>query len=201
MGRGVPKIGSSDVRSMRMDTAVGMFFSNLITFFIILTVAATLGAAGITRIETAADAAAALRPVAGDFAFLLFALGIVGTGLLTVPVLAGSAGYAVAEAFGWKEGLGKRFGQASGFYLIIALATLVGFFVNFTSIGSMTMLYYAAMLNGVLAPPLLIIILLVGNNKRILGPRTNGFLSNALGIIITAVMSFVGIAVVASLFV
>jgi NRAMP (natural resistance-associated macrophage protein)-like metal ion transporter len=201
MGRGVPKVGTSDVKRMRTDTIVGMFFSNLITFFIILTVAGTLGASGVRNVATASDAAQALRPIAGEFAFLLFALGILGTGLLAVPVLAGSAGYAVAEAFGWKEGLGRRFGQAPGFYAVIALATLIGLFVNFSGIGAMTVLYYAAMLNGVLAPPLLIIILLIGNNKRILGGKTNGAISNILGLIITAVMSFVGVATIFSLFV
>jgi Mn2+/Fe2+ NRAMP family transporter len=201
MGKGVPKIFSSDVRKMRNDTAIGMLFSNLITFFIVLTVAGTVGAAGVTSVQTASDAAQALRPVAGEFAFLLFALGIIATGLLAVPVLAGSAGYAVAEAFGWKEGLGKRFGQAAGFYIVIALATLAGLFVNFSAIPAITLLYYAAMLNGVLAPPLLVIILFISNDSRILGSRTNGFLSNVLGIIITIVMSVVGIATIASLFI
>ena len=201
MGKGIPKVGNRDIKRMRTDTATGMFFSNMITFFIILTVAGTLGAAGITKVDTAADAASALKPIAGNFAFLLFALGILGTGLLAIPVLAGSAGYAVAEAFGWKEGLGKRFGQAPAFYIVIALSTLVGLLVNFSGIGSMTMLYYAAMLNGILAAPLLVVILLIGNNKKILGERTNGFFSNTLGIIITAIMGLVGIATIISLFV
>jgi NRAMP (natural resistance-associated macrophage protein)-like metal ion transporter len=200
MGRGVPRIGRRDLRSMRVDTAFGMLFSNLITFFIIVTVAGTLAASGLTTVDTAADAASALRPIAGDFAFLLFALGIVGTGLLAVPILAGSAGYAVAEAFGWHEGLGRRFGQAPAFYIVIALSTLFGIFVNFSGIGAMTMLYYAAMLNGVLAPPLLILILLICNNKKILGSRTNGFLSNGFGLIITAVMAIVALATIYTLF-
>jgi NRAMP (natural resistance-associated macrophage protein)-like metal ion transporter len=186
MGRGVPKIRSTDVAQMRIDTALGMLFSNLITFFIITSVAATLG--GMGQISTAADAAAALRPVAGNFAFLLFALGIVGTGFLAVPVLAGSAGYAVAEAFGWREGLGKKYSQAPGFYGVIALVTLVGLLVNFSSVGAMTILYWAAMLNGVLAPPLLIILLMIGNNKKIMGARTNSWLSNLLGIVTALVM-------------
>src|SRR6185437_5431929 len=101
MGKGVPKVHSQDVQTMRIDTVMGMLFSNIITFFIVVSVASTLGAAGITSISTAADAARALQPVAGNFAFLLFTLGILGTGLLAVPVLAGSAGYAVAEAFNW----------------------------------------------------------------------------------------------------
>ena len=200
MGRGVPKIMPKDIRRMRFDTAVGMFFSNTITFFIILTVAGTLAQSGITNVATAADAASALRPIAGDFAFVLFALGIVGTGLLAVPILAGSAAYAVSEAFGWREGLGRRFGQAPGFYAVILLATVFGLLVNATSIGSMTMLYYAAILNGVLAPPLLFIILLIANNKRIMGSRTNGVLSNVLGIVITALMGVVACITILTFF-
>ncbi|MDB5224967.1 MAG: putative family Mn2+/Fe2+ transporter [Candidatus Adlerbacteria bacterium] len=192
-GKGTPKIRESDVTQMRVDTAMGMLFSQVITFFIIITVASTLGGS-LTQIETAADAAQALRPFAGDFAFLLFTLGIVGTGLLAVPVLAGSAGYAVAEAMGWKAGLGKKFGQAYGFYGVIAVATIVGLFVNFSSIGSMTMLYYAAMLNGLLAPPLMILLLLISNNKKIMGSHTNSWISNLFGITITAVMSVVALA-------
>jgi NRAMP (natural resistance-associated macrophage protein)-like metal ion transporter len=194
MGKGIPKIKSGDVQQMRLDTALGMLFSNLITFFIIITVATTLGTAGVHTINTAADAAGALKPLAGDFAFLLFTLGILGTGLLAIPVLAGSAGYAVAEALGWSEGLGKRPSQARGFYGIIAVATLVGLIVNLTPIGPMTMLYYAAMLNGVLAPPLMVLLLFIGNNKKILGERTNPAWSNLLGVAITLLMGCVALA-------
>ena len=193
MGKGAPKIKSGEMAQMRTDTALGMLFSNIITFFIIVTVASTLGTAGIHSVATASDAASALRPLAGDFAFLLFTLGILGTGLLAVPVLAGSAAYAVAEAFNWKEGLGEKFNKARGFYGVIAAATIIGLLVNFSGIGPMTMLYYAAMLNGVLAPPLLIIILLIGNNKKILGEHTNSRLSNILGWTITAIMSAVAL--------
>ena len=192
-GEGVPLIKHTDIRTMRIDTLLGMLFSQLIMFFIIVSVAATLGAAGTHTIATAADAALALRPVAGNFAFLLFTLGIVGTGLLAVPVLAGSAGYAVAEALEWRVGLGKRFGKARGFYGIIIAATFVGLFVNFTSVGPITMLYYAAMLNGVLAPPLMILILLIANNKKILDKYTNKWIANTLGITITVIMSLVSL--------
>jgi NRAMP (natural resistance-associated macrophage protein)-like metal ion transporter len=201
MGAGSPEVSAADMSNMRADTVIGMLISNLVAFFILVTVASTLGAAGITHIETAAQAAEALRPLAGDFAFLLFAAGIFGTGLLAIPVLAGSAGYAVAEALEWKAGLGKRFGQAQGFYIVISLATLVGLLVNFTPIGPMTMLYYAAMLNGVLAPPLIVLILLISNNERIMGGHTNGIVSNVLGWGIAGVMSLVGIAAIASFFV
>ena len=199
-GRGTPMMEPGDIRSMRIDTMLGMFFSQIVMFFIIVSVSATLGASGTHVINTAADAALALKPVAGNFAFLLFTLGILGTGLLAVPVLAGSAGYAVAEAVGWKVGLGKKYGKARGFYGIIIAATLVGLLVNATSIGAITMLYYAAMLNGVLAPPLMILILLIANNKKILGTHTNAALSNTLGVAITLIMSAVSLSFLFALF-
>jgi NRAMP (natural resistance-associated macrophage protein)-like metal ion transporter len=201
MGQGTPRVEVSDLRRMRTDTVIGMFLSNLVAFFILVTVASTLGAVGITHIETAAQAAEALRPLAGDYAFILFAVGIIGTGLLAIPILAGSAGYAVAEAFQWKAGLGKRFGQAEGFYLVIGLATVVGLLVSLSPIAPMTMLYYAAMLNGVLAPPLLILILIISNDKTIMGEHTNGVASNVVGWTITGIMTLVGFAAIVSLFV
>src|SRR3989344_5157912 len=193
MGEGVPMVTKEEISRMKVDTALGMFFSNFISLFIIVTVAGTIGMSGLHNIQTAADAANALRPLAGEWAFLLFAVGIVGVGLLAVPVLAGSSAYAIAEAFEWKEGLSKRFREAHGFYGVITIATLVGLAVNFVGIPSMTMLYYAAMVNGVLAPPLMILILLIGNNKSILGEHTNSRLSNILGIIITAIMSIIAL--------
>lgn len=189
MGRGVPKVTTEDIHQMRTDTATGMLVSNIVTFFIIITAASTLGSQGITSITSAAQVAASLEPFAGSFASLLFTLGIVGTGLLAVPVLAGSAAYAIAEAFNWNEGLGKTFIHAKAFYLVIILATTVGAIVNMSPINPITMLYYAAILNGLLAPPLMILILLIGNNKDILGERTNSFLGNTFGIIITLIMS------------
>ncbi len=183
---------------MRADTAIGMFFSQLVTFFIIITVAGTLGAAGIHSVDTAAQAASALEPFAGPFAKLLFALGIIGTGLIAIPVLAGSAAYAVSEALGWKEGLGKTFTQAHGFYGVIIVATLLGLLVNFTPVGPITMLYYAAILNGVMAPPLMVLLLLIGNNKKIMGSYTNNIWSNILGVIITAVMGAVAMSLLYS---
>ncbi len=199
MGVGVPKVTTGDMHGMRIDTALGMFFSQIVTFFIIVSVASTLGAGGIHSVDTAEEAAQALRPFAGTFASLLFTLGILGTGLLAVPVLAGSAGYAVAEAVGWKEGLSKRAFQAKGFYIIIALSTLVGLVVNLTPIGPMTMLYYSAMLNGVLAPPLMILLILVSNNKKILGKHVNSTLSNILAVTVTVVMSVVALLLLISL--
>lgn len=189
MGKGVPKITKTDVAQMRSDTAFGMLISNVVTFFIIITAAGTLGKEGITSITSASQVAASLEPLAGKSASLLFTLGIVGTGLLAIPVLAGSAAYAIAEAFGWKEGLGKTFKEAKGFYTVIILSTLIGVLVNLSSINPIVMLYYAAILNGLLAPILMILILLIANNKKILGKQTNGRLGNTLGIIITTIMS------------
>jgi NRAMP (natural resistance-associated macrophage protein)-like metal ion transporter len=189
MGYGKPKINIRDIRKMRLDTIIGMFFSNVVTFFIVVTSASTLAAHGVTHVETADQAAQALKPFAGDFAFLLFAAGIIGTGLLAVPVLAGSTSYAFAEAFNWRAGLYRKFSQAHGFYGIITIATLLGLLINFTPIKPFTMLYYTAVLNGVVAPPLMIVILLIANNKKIMNGRQNSVLSNILGIIVTVVMT------------
>jgi len=198
IGKGIPKIRPSDIGQMRIDTIFGMFFSQIIMFFIIVTVAATIGSTGQT-IATAADAAQALKPLAGNFAFGLVSRGILGTGLLAFPVLAGSAGYAVAEMLYWNVGLGKPCGQARGFYAIIAVATVVGLVVNFTSIGPITMLYYSAILNGVLAPPLMILLILIGNNRKILGKYTNSLASNILCITITVIMGAVALSLIYSL--
>lgn len=200
-GMGKPHIGDRDIKNMRYDTLFGMFFSNLIMFFIIATAGSTLFTHGITDISTAADAAEALRPLAGNLASLLFTLGIIGTGLLAVPVLAGSASYAVAEAFHWKEGLYRKFSQAHGFYGVITIATVVGLLVNFMGIAPFKMLYYTAVVNGLLAPPLLFVILRVANNKKILGKYTNSRWSNVFGWTIALIMSFAGIALLYELFI
>lgn len=200
MGKGIPRVNNRDIGEMRFDTIVGMFFSNLVMFFIIVTTASTLGSHGINTIQTADQAASALRPIAGDFAFLLFAAGIIGTGLLAVPVLAGSAAYALSETFNWKEGLGKSFTQAHGFYGVITLATLIGLLVNFTPIKPFQMLYYTAILNGICAPPLLVLIMLIGSNKKIMGKYTNGPLSNGMGWIITGLITLSVVFMIVSLF-
>ncbi len=200
MGVGVPKINKKDIRIMRIDTTFGMFFSNFITFFIILTAAATLGHLGITDVDTADKAALALRPIAGDFAYLLFTVGIIGTALLSVPILAGSASYAISEAFKWKEGFYKKFSKAHGFYGIITVATIVGLMINFTPIPPFKVLYYAAVLNGVLAPPLMALMMIIGNNKKIMGEHINSRFSNIFGWFITAVMTVVSIVLIYSFF-
>ncbi len=199
IGIGSPKIKDGDIKAMRLDTIVGMLFSNLVMYFIIITSASTLGANGAIHIETADQAAQALRPLAGDFAYLLFALGIIGTGLLAVPVLAGSASYALSETLNWKAGLSKKFRDARGFYGIITVATLVGLLVNFTPIKPFQMLYYTAVLNGICAPPLIIIILLIANNKKIMGKYINNRISNTLGIMIAIIMSVAAIGLIYSM--
>lgn len=201
MGAGEPRITVRDIRKLRVDTIFGMFFSNLIMFFIIITTGATLFRKGIGNINSAADAALALRPFAGDFAFLLFAIGIIGTGLLALPVLAGSASYAASEAFGWKEGLYQKLRRAHGFYGAIAVATIVGLLINFVNINPITALYYSAVINGIIAPPLIVMILFIANNKKIMGERTNNNLLNILGIITAFVMGAASVILLWTIFV
>lgn len=200
MGKGIPRIRNMDIREMRLDTAIGMLFSNMVMFFIMVTTASTLHANNIFRIETADQAAQALRPFAGDFAFMLFAAGIISTGLLAVPILAGSASYAIAETVGWREGLYLKFKKAHGFYGIITIATILGLFVNLTPIKPFQMLYYSAILNGICAPPLMMLILLIGNNKKIMGDHTNSIFSNVMGWIITLFMTAAAVALLANIF-
>lgn len=198
MGDSVRKVQRSRLLLMRVDTVFGMFFSNLVMFFIIVTSASTLGAAGITHIETAAQAAQALRPLAGNFAFLLFTGGIIGTGLLALPVLAGSSAYAVSEGFGWKRGLYNTFTEARGFYGIITVSTLIGLLVNFLPIPPFVLLYYTAVVNGLIAPILLVMILLITNNRKIMKRFTNSVFSNIFGAIITVLMMACGLTLIAS---
>ena len=169
------------------DTYVGMAFSNLVAFFIILTVAATLHQQGKTEIETAAQAAEALRPVAGPLAFFLFAVGIVGTGMLALPVLAGSAAYAVGEALKWPTGLERKAHEAKGFYGVIAVATLLGIILNFTPIDPIKALIWTAVINGVTAAPLMVVMMLMTTNRKVMGQftlskylRITGWLATAL---------------------
>jgi len=198
-GKGMPRVTLADLRAMRIDNVVGMFFSNLVMFFIIVTVASTLGLHGITDIQTANQAAEALRPLAGNITYLLFAVGVIGIGLLAVPVLAGSASYALSEALGWKAGLHYKFRQAHAFYITIAISMVIGAAINFLGIAPFQMLYFTAVLNGLVAPPLLVVLLLVSNNKKVMAKNTNGPLSNALGWIITGIMGVAGIALLATI--
>jgi Mn2+/Fe2+ NRAMP family transporter len=156
-------------RRMRLDTVIGMVFSNGIAFFVMLMGAVVLHAAGITDVQTAAQAAQALRPLAGNFAFLLFSLGIIATGLLAVPVLASSAAYAVAEALGWSEGLERHWREAKGFYAIIGTATLVGTGLGFTPIDPMKALYWSAVINGVVSVPIMVAMMLLAAKPSVMG--------------------------------
>jgi len=169
-----PEVRQREIKEMGNDTKIGMLFSNLMTFFIILTTAATLHAHGIVNIETPQQAALALKPLAGNFAYILFAVGIIGIGWQSIPVLAGSLGYAVAEAFGLTEGLSKKFMKAKIFYLIIALATLIGLAMNLLHIHIMKALYYAAVINGIAGVPLIAIIIILGDDERIVGRFKTG---------------------------
>jgi Mn2+/Fe2+ NRAMP family transporter len=182
------------------EEVLGMFTSEVATWFIIFTTGSVLHTHGITTITTADQAAAALEPLvhsfpyAGLLAKVIFATGILGVGLLGVPVLAGSAAYAVAEAFHWKEGLAKRLRQAPGFYMVIGIATLVGLALNLLGINPITALVYAAVINGVVAVPLLVLILLVANNRSIMHTSTNGRLANTVGILTVFGMGAAAIA-------
>lgn len=161
------------IRKMRTDVGTGMILANVVFFFIILTTAQVLFQNGITEINSAEEAALALRPFAGEYAFLLFALGIIGTGLLAIPILAGSGAYALAETMKWKEGLELKFSHAKGFYLVIVASIIVGLLLNLLHINPIKVLYYSAFLNGVIALPLLISIMVVGDDKKIMGLETN----------------------------
>jgi NRAMP (natural resistance-associated macrophage protein)-like metal ion transporter len=171
----------AELNQAKWDTIVGMFFCNIVFYFVILAAAATLHASGKTDIQSAVDAAQALRPIAGSEATILFAVGIIGAGFLAVPVLTGSSAYAVAETFGWKYGLDTTPKQAKQFYAVIAISTFVGALINFIGINPMAALFWTAVINGVLAPPLLVLIMIVSNNQKIMGNRVNARFTNFVG--------------------
>jgi len=175
----------AELRYSTLDVNVGMAFSNLVMYFIILGSAVTLFKAGKTDIHSAADAAEALRPLAGDFAVIVFAAGMIGAALLAVPILSGSAAYAMGEAFGWRYGLDTHWSRAKQFYLVIVIATTLGVAMNFTGINAIDALFYAAVLNGVTAPPLLVLIMLAARNPKVMGKQTIGPVLTTLGWITT----------------
>lgn len=187
---------SEELRAARKDVAFGMSVSVVVFYFIILTTGATLFAAGQRDVQTAQQAAEALRPLAGDAAYLLFALGLIGTGLLGVPVLAGSAAYAVAEAGAWRGGMDEKPRKAKKFYAVIALSMIVGMCLDYAGFDAIRMLFWSAVLNGVLAPPLIVIILFVCNNKKVMGGNSNGIWLNVFGIIASLVMSSAAVAMI-----
>ncbi|HEY3949010.1 divalent metal cation transporter [Phenylobacterium sp.] len=164
-----PKQAEAEFKRIRIDTYIGMALSNVVALFIVVTCAATLAAHGVTNIQTSAQAAEALRPIAGPAVFLVFALGIVGTGLLAVPVLAGSAAYAIGEALGWRVGLSRKFGRAREFYLAIAAATAVGAVLNFTPLDPFKALFLSAVINGVVATPVMVMMMLMVSRPKIMG--------------------------------
>ena len=174
---------------IRLDTWIGMGLSNLVALFIVITCAATLNATGQTDIDTAAQAAEALRPVAGDFAFLLFALGIVGTGLLSIPVLAGSAAYALGEVLGWRVGLALKAPQAKAFYGTIAAAVGIGALINLTPIDPMDALIWSAVVNGVVAVPVMLLMMLIGSRRKVMGDFILPPVLKAVGWLATTVLA------------
>ena len=192
---GTPQVSRNEVKMMKTDVAIGMFFSQLIMWSIIVTTAGSLHSQGITDVQTSEQVAKSLEPAvksfphSGQIAKTIFALGIVGTGLLAVPILTGASSYALADAFGWKQGLFKKFKQAKAFYLVIAVSTVIGLWINFTNIDPIQALVYTAVINGVTAIPILFVIMKIANDKNILGRRTNGRLTNTIGWITFTVMS------------
>jgi Mn2+/Fe2+ NRAMP family transporter len=192
--------GTTDaaLKQSRNDVMTGMFFSNLIMYFIILTTAATLHAHGKTTITTAQDAAEALRPLAGAGAYWLFSLGLIGAGMLGVPVLAGSSAYAVAEAARWRGSLADRPRRSRNFYAVIAAGLALGLGLDYAGFNAVSMLFWSAVLNGVLAPPLIVIVLLLTNNRKIMGARSNPRWLSVLGWITVVVMTAATVAMFAT---
>lgn len=183
-----------ELRHSRNDVALGMLFSNVVMYFIILTTAATLHAHGVTRISTARQAAEALRPLAGDGAYWLFTLGMIGTGMLSVPVLAGSSAYAISEAMAWGASLDRRPGLAPRFYSVLAAAVALGVALDYAGLDAVRMLFWSAVANGLLAPPLIVLLVLLTNDPRVMGDRVNPPALRWLGWAAAAVMSIAAVA-------
>ena len=196
--RHTAKGGRHELYRIRIDTTIGMMFSNVIAFFVILTTAAVLNANGVTNINSATQAAEALRPLAGNFTFLLFALGIIGTGLLAIPVLAGSAAYGVAEALGWQATLEAKAPDAIGFYAIIGAATVIGFALGFTGIDAIHMLVWSAVLNGIVAVPIMVMMMAIVSNTKLMGRYKARSWLVILGWLGTALMAVAVVALFAS---
>ena len=184
------------IDEMKKDVDFGMLFSNVVMFFLILTTGSVLFNGGIHQIDTVEQAAEALKPLAGNFAYLLFAIGVIGTGLLAIPVLSGSLSYIFTETFGWKQGLNKKFHQAKAFYIIIAISLILGLALNYMGLSPIKALIYSAILYGLTAPVLIAIILHISNNKKIMGKHTNGKMSNILGFAALTLMSVAAVVLV-----
>jgi len=186
----------AQIQHMRADVTFGMLLSNIVMFFIIVLGAGTLHAQGITQIRDASDAALALKPLAGEFAFVLFSLGIIGTGMLAIPILAGSSSYALAESFGWREGLYRKFRQAHAFYGVVIASMLLGLAMNFFNFDVIRMLIYSAVLNGLIAPLVLVMIVLISSNGKIMKEWKNHPVATFFGWLLTVVMGLVGAATI-----
>lgn len=183
-----------EIHSRKLDIGIGAFFSNIVMFFIILTTALTLNKHGIVNIETSAQAAEALKPLAGNFASLLFTVGILGVGFLAIPTLTGSAAYAFAESFSWKQGLDKTFKQARSFYAVVLFSTAIGVAIDFSSISPVKALYWSAVVNGLLAPFLMVGIFLVASDKKLMNGQPSSLLGRIVVAVATVAMIVAGIA-------
>lgn len=183
-----PAAATAELRRIHWDTWTGMFYSDLTAYFIILATAVTLHASGVTDIQTAAQAAGALKPLAGNFAFLLFATGIIGVGLIGVPVLAGSAAYALAETMSWRSGLERKAHDARGFYSVIAVSVLAGLVIQYSPISPMKALFWSAVINGIVAVPLMVVIILIASSTSAMGRFASRRFIVVLGWIATAIM-------------
>jgi Mn2+/Fe2+ NRAMP family transporter len=187
IGKGKPTISKKEIKSMRTDTMVGIGFAHFITWAIIITTAGSLHNNGITEIQSAEQAAKSLEPLvksfpnSGEISKSIFAIGIIGTGLLSIPILATSTAYGLSDTFGWKQGLSKKFGQAKAFYLIIIICGIMGLGMNFLGINPITALVYASVINGVVSVPIIFVIMKLSNDKEILKEKTNGRLTNIIG--------------------
>jgi NRAMP (natural resistance-associated macrophage protein)-like metal ion transporter len=199
IGKGKPKVSKNEIKSMRTDVAVGRVFAQFITWAIMITAAGSLHAHGITDIQSAEQAAKSLEPLvtafpnAGEISKIVFALGIIGTGLLSIPILAGSTAYALSDAFGWKKGLSKKFGQAKAFYLIIVICGIIGLSINILGINPIKALVYTSVINGVVSVPILFILMRLANDKDILQNNTNGRVLNIVGWLTFIVMAILTI--------
>jgi NRAMP (natural resistance-associated macrophage protein)-like metal ion transporter len=190
----------ADIKKMRIDVWAGMILSNLVMFFIVSVCANTLFKHGINNISTASDAAQALVPFAGPWAKYLFAIGIIGTGMLAIPILAGSTSYAIAEAFGWKEGLYRKLSQAKAFYGVISIAITIGILINFIGVDQIKALIYSAIANGIAAPFILIFIVLISGSKKVMGEHKNSTFTSVMGWIIVFLMAVTAVAAVVAIF-
>jgi Mn2+/Fe2+ NRAMP family transporter len=184
------------IHDINQDVDFGMTVSGFVMYFIILTTGTVLSKGGVHQIDTVEQAAIALKPLAGNLAYLLFAVGVIGTGLIAIPVLSGSISYIMTETFGWEQGLDKKFHEAKGFYVIIAISLLLGLSLNYIGITPIQSLIYTAILYGMTAPVLIAIILHISNNKKIMGENVNGRLSNILGFMALIIMTVAALALI-----